>query len=59
MFPFLSVLVAITVVVLINVSVLRTEATARPNQARCNGLQSFFGGGHSWLQHKSGSPFPQ
>lgn len=45
MFPLHCVLVAITVVGLINVSVVRTQARDRPNQARCSRLQiSFLGG---------------
>lgn len=45
MFVLHCVLVAITVVGLINVGVVRTEASDRPNQARCSGLQiSFFFG---------------
>lgn len=45
MFPLQCVLVAITVVGLIIVSVVRTEARDRPNQARCSWLHiSFLGG---------------
>ena len=47
--PLRCVLVAITVVGLINVSVVRTEARARPNQARCSGLQISFLGGTTQL----------
>lgn len=50
MFPLHCVLVAITVVGLINVSVVRMEARARPNQARCSGLEiSFLVGGGAQL----------
>ncbi len=58
MFPLHCVLVAITVVGIINVSVVRTETRDTPNQARCSGLPISFLGEHSWLQHKPGSPFP-
>lgn len=56
-FPLHNVLVAITVVVLINVSVIRGEAKARPNQARCSGLQSSFLGGDTAVCSTNLVPF--